>query len=109
MRPAGERLHHHDGVDRYETFAAAVRALSPEPVEAVQLAGMSDGRDCGRPAAAAAARRVPSPEPPPQPRKEKKKTVVWVDPEALVGVRWFLKVRTRVGCSPMQTLPQGSK
>jgi hypothetical protein len=55
--------------------------------------------------AAAAARRVPSPEPAPQPRKEKKKKVVWEDAEALIGVRWFLKVGTRVAGS-MQSLPR---
>ena len=55
--------------------------------------------------AAAAARRVPSPEPQPQLRKEKMKKVVWVDAEALVGVRWFLKVGTRVAGS-MQSLPR---
>jgi hypothetical protein len=55
--------------------------------------------------AAAAARRVPSPEPLSQLRKEKMKKVVWVDAEALVGVRWFLKVGTRVAGS-MQSLPR---
>ena len=49
--------------------------------------------------AAAAARRVPSPEP--AARKGKGKTVSWRSEEAMVGVRWFLKVNRR--SLPVQT------
>ena len=62
------------------------------PLGSISLSTVGPSSNSARERALAAARRVPSPER--QPRKEKAKKVSWQKEEALVGVRWFLKVRS---------------
>ena len=60
------------------------------PLGSISLSTVGPSSSSARERALAAARRVPSPEP--QPKKEKAKKVTWRKEDALVGVRWFLKV-----------------
>ncbi len=66
---------------------------SSGPLGSLSLSTVGPSSNSARDRALAAARRVPSPEP--QPKKEKAKKVSWQKEDALVGVRWFLKVRCR--------------
>lgn len=67
---------------------------SSGPLGGLSLSTVGPSSNSARDRALAAARRVPSPEP--QPKKEKAKKVSWQKEDALVGVRWFLKVRCRI-------------
>lgn len=69
------------------------------PLGSISLSTVGPSSSSARERALAAARRVPSPEP--QPKKEKAKKVSWRKEDALVGVRWFLKVSSeqlQLGC-----------